>query len=137
MSLLFEGESDMGAAEYEGRFTEPGLRAHVIKFVGGTETVTKVFGRGMTATWISTGIVEIAWPDYPFIPGTFIGLAGRPAFEATTQGDVKAFEAIGGVYNATTHKLLIHLFESGTLADLAALEWCTATLLFSEATDPV
>ena len=122
----------MSAAEHEARFTEPGLRAHFLKFVGGTAAVTLVYGKGMTVTYVSTGIVEIAWPALPLQPGAFLGLAGRPAFEATTQADVKSFEAIAGVYNTSTHKLRVHLFESGSLADLAALEWCSMTLLFTE-----
>jgi hypothetical protein len=121
----------MSHAEFPIKFTEPDLRAHVVKFVGGTAAATKVFGKGMTVTYISTGIVEIAWPNAAATPGAWIGPAGE-CFEATTQADVKNFKAVVGVYNASTRKLRVHLFESGSLADLAALEWLTLVLLFKE-----
>jgi len=122
----------MSAAEYEQLTTEPECRKHIVKFVGGTAAITKVFGKGMTTTYVSTGIVEIAWPDLASKPGAFVGCTGH-CFEATTPGDLKGFTVVPGVYNATTKKLRVNIFNSTfNLADLAALNWLTLELCFKE-----
>lgn len=110
--------------------SEPGLTCHVIRFVGGTAAVTKVRGQGAAVTYISTGVVDIDWSGNSNNPGVFVGLMGAPAFQATTPGDVKSYVGIPGVYNASTKKLRLSMYESGTLTDLAALEWCQMVVMF-------
>jgi hypothetical protein len=126
----------MSAAEYELKQTEPEARDHVAKFVGGAAAVTKVFGKGMTITYVSTGVVKIAWTDTAENPGTFIGVKGF-AFQATTPGNVKGYTMVHEAFVArsgtTPPYILLNMYESGTLADLAALEWLTVTLAFKEA----
>lgn len=106
---------------------------HDVRFVGGSAAVTKVAdtGRGMTVTYISTGVVELTWADNP---GTFhtctFGL------QATTPGNVKAYVPVAGAYNATTFKLRLYLYESGSLADLDALEWLSVRATFKLAGAP-
>ena len=122
----------MSAAEYDIKATEPAGRLHIVKFVGGTAAVTKVFGHGMTVTYVSTGIVDIAWPDTASKPGVFLGCGGH-CFEATTASGVKGYTVVPGVYNTTTKTLRVNITNaSETLADLAALQWLTLSLLFKE-----
>lgn len=110
-----------------------GLRIHVIKFVGGTAAVTKVSpsGAGVAVTYVSTGIVDIDWSGNANNPGTFIGLAGAPMFQATTASAVKGYTCVPGVYSSTTKKLRLNITgASETLTDLAALQWLTITAIF-------
>lgn len=99
-----------------------------VRFVGGSSAVTKVFGEGVTVTYISAGIVDLTFSD---AQGTFLGLAGEPSLAATTAADVKGHTVVAGVYNTTTNTLRLNITNaSETLHDLAALEWLTVTLLF-------
>ena len=99
-----------------------------VRFVGGSSAVTKVYGEGVTVTYISTGLVDLTFSD---AQGTFIGLAGEPSFAATTAADVKGHTVVVGVYNTTTNTLRLNITNaSEVLHDLAVLEWLTATLLF-------
>lgn len=111
---------------YEGLFTEPNVRLHFLKFVGGAAAVTKVKGKGMTVTYNNTGIVDIAWSENP---GVFLGLIGEPGFQSTTIAGTKDFSGKIGAY--ANKALQLRLYESGSLADLAALEWCTLVMAFS------
>lgn len=112
---------------YKTLHSEPTLRQHFVRFVGGVAAVTKTHGRGITVAYVGTGIVSITWSENP---GVFAGLTGDPAFQATTIADVKSFIGRIGVYASKTVQL--RLYEAGTLADLAALEWCSLTLNFKE-----
>jgi hypothetical protein len=95
--------------------------------VGGVGAVTKVKGKGMTVAYGGVGIVNIAWSENP---GVFLGLIGEPGFQSTTIAGTKDFSGKIGVYAAKA--LQLRLYESGTLADLAALEWCTVGMMFSD-----
>lgn len=100
------------------------------KFVGGSAAVTKVHGRNVTTTYISTGIVDIALVDNP---GRFLGVTGF-GFEATTQGDLKGYSVVAGVMNTTTNTLRLKIYDSTfALANLAALQWLSMTLFFEMA----
>lgn len=115
---------------YESLSSEPTERRYLIRFVGGAAAVTKVYGRGLTATWISTGIVELAWSLNDDKPGTFVGLTS-PMFQATTVANVKAYTCVHGDYNATTRKVRVSIYDaSNNLVDLAALQWLTLTAVF-------
>ncbi len=110
------------------RAGEPETREHLIKFVGGTAAVTKVFGQGVTVTYISTGIVDLYWPDNP---GTF--LLATFGFQATTASGVKGYTVVPGVYNASTLKLRLNITNaSESLTDLAALQWLVCRVAFKE-----
>lgn len=113
---------------YESLSSEPEGREHFVRFVGGTAAVTKVRGRGITVTYIGTGLVDLTWTENP---GVFAGLKGAPAFQATTAADVKGHTCTPGVYNATTKTLRLNITNaSESLHDLAALEWLSLTVLF-------
>ncbi len=101
---------------------------HFVKFVGGTNAVTKVTdtGPGVTVTYVSAGIVDLTWADNP---GLCLGVSGH-CFSATTTADVKAYALAHGVFNTTTLTLRLNMHESGTLTNLAALEWLAVTVTF-------
>ncbi len=108
--------------------SEPETRLFFVKFVGGTTAVTKVFGGATTVTYISTGIVDIAFPTG--VPGPFVGVFGH-CFEATTASAVKGYTVVPGVFNTTTNKLRVNITgASEALVDLAALQWLSLTLMF-------
>jgi hypothetical protein len=103
-----------------------------VKFVGGTNAVTKVYGPNVTVTYISAGIVDLTWATGANNPGTCLGVKGH-CFQATTPGDVKAYELVPGVYNTTTCTLRLNMYETGTLTNLDALEWLGVTVAFTTA----
>jgi hypothetical protein len=105
---------------------------HFVKFVGGTNAVTKVYGAGVTVTYISAGIVDLTWATGANNPGACLGIKGQ-CFQATTPGDVKAYVLVPGVYNTTTCTLRLNMYESGSLTNLAALEWLGVTVAFTQA----
>lgn len=109
-----------------------GVQMHLIRFVGGTAAVTKDpdTAPGVTVTYISTGVVDISWAGNANNPGVFLGLVGAPGFQATTPADVKSYVGVPGTYNSSTKKLRLSMYESGTLTDLAALEWCSVLVAF-------
>jgi hypothetical protein len=101
-----------------------------VKFVGGTNAVTKVRGEGVTVTYISAGVVDLTWSAYAGA-GEFVGVLGH-VFQATTPGDVKAYVLVPGVYNTTTRTLRLSMYESGSVTNLAALEWLNLTVGFEK-----
>jgi hypothetical protein len=110
--------------------SEPSERDFLVKFVGGTTAVTKVIGRGLTTTWISTGIVELAWSTNQEVPGTFVGPKAG-VIHATTPANVKGYSFTCGDYNVSTRKLRVSIYDaSNNLVDLAALQWLTFTVVF-------
>lgn len=117
----------MALDAFPGRISEPESVASLIRFVGGSAAVTKVLGSGITVSYVSTGIVSLVWADNP---GVFAGLLGSPAFQATTQANVKSFVGVVGAWSSTTRTLQLRLYEGGTLADLEALEWCSLAVVF-------
>jgi hypothetical protein len=118
------------------RSSEPELVESVVKFVGGTAAVTKVFGQGVTVTYVSTGIVDLTWGTSPG-PGNFVGCVGH-CFEATTAADVKGYTVVPGVYNTSTRTLRVNITNaSDALADLAALQWLTLKLAFKQTASTV
>lgn len=119
---------------YEPLASEPDMRFDVVRFVGGNAAVTKVYGRNVTVTYISTGVVDVTWTANAGRPGIFLGLAGAPMFQATTAADVKGHTCVPGEYNATTRTLRLNITNaSETLHDLAASEWITLVAMFKAA----
>ena len=106
------------------RSPTPNLQLHVLKFVGGTAAVTKVYGENLTITYVSTGVVDVTLPEQY---GTFEGVSGY-CFSATTVTAVKAHKLAHGTINTTTRKVRLNIDVSGTLTDLGAAEWVTLTL---------
>ncbi len=116
----------MSLEAYEPGGSEPGAFLSFAKFVGGTNAVTRVYGTGLVCTYISAGIVDLTWSEDQ---GTCLGVVGH-CFSATTTADVKAYALAHGVFNTTTRTLRLNMHESGTLTNLAALEWLAVTVLF-------
>jgi hypothetical protein len=116
----------------EGMYNMPGIQTHIVKFVGGTNAVTKVTtprtGPGMAVTYISAGVVDLDWSGNSNNPGVFVGMVGT--FQATTPADVKSYVVVPGEYNSSTKKLRLSMYESGTLTNLAASEWLTVVCFF-------
>ncbi len=110
--------------QFPVRSATPSLQLHVVKFVGGTTAVTKVYGENCAVTYVSSGIVDVTLPEQC---GTVLGVSGY-SYSATTTADVKSYVLTHGVFNTTTRKLRLNMHEAGTLTDLAALEWLTVTI---------
>ena len=116
---------------YEARHSEPGEREHLVQFVGGTAAITKTYGRSITATYVSTGLVDLTWSANAPKPGTFVGPRGMPGFRATVQSGVKGYTAVVGDYSTTTRTLRVAIYDaSNNLVDLAAAQWLTLVLVF-------
>lgn len=115
---------------YEVLGSEPTERDHVVQFVGGSAAVTKVYGRGISVAYVSTGLVDLTWSANQERPGTFV--APKSAmFHATTQANVKAYTCVTGVYNVSARTLRVNMYDaSNNLVDLAALQWLTLTVMF-------
>jgi len=110
----------------------PELEINFVKFVGGTNAVTKVEGEGVTCTYISAGIVDLTFAAAPGSgAGEFLGVVGY-VFQATTTADVKEYKLSVGVYNTTTRTLRLNMTENVTLTNLAALEWLNVTVAFKK-----
>lgn len=112
------------------RSTEPEHVNHVLRFVGGSTAVTKVYGNGMTVAYTTTGQVTITWAENP---GNFVG--AQFTFLATTASGVKGWTATcpAGPTKQTngTYTLIVSLWNSTfAAADLAALQWLSAVFFF-------
>jgi hypothetical protein len=109
--------------------SEPDERQQVIRFVGGAAAVTKLFGRGATVTYISTGIVDIAWAERQ---GEYLGVAGW-GFDATAQAGLKGWTVVGGDFNTTTNTLRINITNaSETLADMSSSQRLSIRIAFRQ-----
>lgn len=117
----------MGLQTYEAYTAVPDAVSHLVRFVGGSAAVTKVSstGAGVTVTYVGSGVVDLTWSDNQ---GTFLGLVGT--FQATTPADVKSYVLVPGAYDSSTNTIRLSMYESGTLTDLAALEWLTVLAWF-------
>ena len=111
---------------FEHYNTQPEVVEHFVKFVGGTTAVTKLYGPGMSVTYVSSGVVDLTWSE---TPGTYLGFTH--GLHATTQSGLKNYSIVGGDYNATTRTLRLNIFNSaGTLTDLAASQWAMLAVKF-------
>lgn len=118
----------MSAAEYEVLSNVPEIRQHIIRVVGGTNAVSKsAGGAGITLAYVSAGRFTLTWP-LTFDPGSFIGAVCT--FSADTPADVKNYVAVVEPY--ASRVLEVFMYESGTLTNLAALEYITVVAYFSE-----
>jgi hypothetical protein len=114
---------------YPVRSTQPELINHLVKLVGGTTAVTKVFGPGVTVTYIGVGIVDITWSESP---GTFLAAIG--SFSAVVIAGVSGVVAAFGVYSESTRTLRLNIGNAaaGTPVDLAANQWLTVIAYFKQ-----
>jgi hypothetical protein len=112
---------------YEALHTEPNVRAHFLKFVGGVGAVTKVKGKGMTITYSGRRHRRHRVVGEPGrVPGAR-RRAGLPVDDDRRHEGLQRQDR----RLQRTKALQLRLYESGALADLAVLEWCSLTLLFS------
>lgn len=119
----------MSQEAYKTFNTHPDLRKHDVLFVGGSGAATLTHGRGITLTYVGSGVYTLTWKENP---GRFISL--NDGFQATTMTDLKQYTAVWGAWNTTTHAIQVTVFNaSGTATDLAALQWLGATLSFESA----
>lgn len=103
------------------------LNIDTVRFVGGTEAATKVYGPGVSVEWTSTGVYTLTWDENP---GTYIGFTH--GFQATTAADLAGYTVVAGVYDADAFTLAVTVSDSLFAAtDLAALEWLTLDVKFS------
>lgn len=109
------------------RATQPDVVRNLVRILGtGAADPTKVFGAGVTATWVSTGRYRFVWSDDP---GVYIGMT--PGFQATTPADVDGWTAVAGAYSASTKTVDVYVYsDTPGLADLAALNWLTLDFIF-------
>lgn len=120
----------MGDGGYPPRVSEPSLLDQVVQIVGGTAAITKVFGQGVSVTYVSTGLFDVTWSANQSKPGTFLGPRGY-TFHATTAANVKAYTCVTGVYSVSARTLRVSIYDaSNNLVDLAALQWLTITVAF-------
>lgn len=117
----------MSQDAFNQQSTEAGEVVTRVRFVGGTAAVTELYGRGVTVTYVGTGLVDLVWTEYP---GVYIGVDGY-CFDATTSSALKGYTLVPGAYNATTRTLRLSITNaSDALADLAALQNLTVGIAF-------
>lgn len=117
----------MSQEAFEQKSTEAAEVVTRVRFVGGTAAITKLNGRGVTPTYIGTGLVDLVWDEFP---GLYIGVDGW-CFDATTSSALKGFTVVPGAYNATTRTLRLSITNaSESLTDLAALQNLTIGVAF-------
>jgi hypothetical protein len=110
--------------------TEPDEKQYALRFVGGSAAVTKLFGRGMTITYISTGVVDVTFLDNPYI---FLGVAGF-CFDATVQSGVAGYSVVAGdAPTGSPYTFRLNIFNgSNSLADLSASQRLSVRLAFKQ-----
>lgn len=108
----------------------PETRIYDARAVGGTAAITQQEGDEFALTFVSTGIIRATWT---FNPGTF--LSAMAWASADTPGNVKSYIGVPTAFTAwdgSTATIDFHFFESGTLTDLAALEYANIVVKFKE-----
>lgn len=117
----------MSQEAWPQKSTEPDEVVSRVRFVGGSAAVTKLYGTGVTVTYIGTGLVDLVWAEFP---GVYIGVDGW-GFDATTAADLKGFTVVPGAYNTTTRTLRLSITNaSEALTDLAAAQNLTIGIAF-------
>jgi hypothetical protein len=112
---------------YDQFVSEPECVDSIIKFVGGSAAVTKVYGAGVTVTYVSTGLVDLVFGEDQ---GTFVGFTGH-MLSATTMTGIAGYTIAAGTYDTATRTVRVSVYNaSDALADLAALQWLTLRATF-------
>jgi len=103
--------------------TEPNKVDVPVRIVGGSGAVTKLFGQGASIAYVSTGVIDVTFPDFY---GTFLGMDA--AFDATTQSQVAGYTAVAGdppsnPASGTSGTIRVNIFNnSNTLTDLTSTQ---------------
>lgn len=114
---------------YPVRGSEPEGWIHTTLITGTAGTVTKVSGKGVTVTYIATGVYQLTFADYP---GSFGGVSGD--FQATTMSALKGYTAVLGSFDATGKIVQVSVFNSSfAAADLIVSQWLSLGLEFKRA----
>lgn len=101
---------------------------HLVRAVGGTTAITKTNGLGVAVTRTGTGAYLLTWSD---APGNFLGATA--GLQATTVANLAGHSVIFGAYSATAKTLAFTVRNAADAAhDLAALEWVTLSVSFSQ-----
>jgi hypothetical protein len=105
-----------------------GEYSRLARFAGGAAAVVDLVSVGFTVNYISTGVVDLVWQEYP---GTYLGIIGY-GFEADTPSGVAGFTVCAGAYNTTTRTLRLNINNgSNALADLTATQRLTVRIAFA------
>jgi hypothetical protein len=118
---------------YEDRGTEPEGYSAELQFVGNAAAspTSKPYGKGMTVTWVSTGLYTITFADPP---GNFLGMHGYSFLDATPANAagwtavVKSYTAASGSTKATIQFSVYN--STFALANLAATTTFSCDLKF-------
>lgn len=109
--------------------SEPELREILIKILGaGAGNPGKVFGNGVTVTWLSTGLYQVVWGENP---GLNVGYTAE--FEATAPAALKGYTVVAAPYSNAggVYSQQFSVYNSAfALADLAAAQWMTVICRF-------
>lgn len=118
----------MAINAWKERATEPDIVETLVSLTGvGAGNPTKNFGRGVTATRPSTGLINITWTDFP---GVYVGVTGH-LFEGTTPSGLAGYTVVVGDYNPATKTIQINITNSSNvLTDLAATQRLSITFAF-------
>ncbi len=111
---------------------EPELESYFVGLAGAGNGVvpTRTFGRGITLSYVSTGIVKLTFGDYP---GRFVG-GGILGKRATTPSQLASFDVVFGDPDATGTIFQASITNSSeTLVDLQANQTITLELVFKRA----
>lgn len=115
---------------YPKRASEPELYGQLITLVGtGAAAPTKIYGRGVACTRVSTGLYTLTFTDSP---GNLVGVGY--GFQATTMSALKGYTVVLGAFDATG-KIVQFSVTSSTFAlvDLAVLQTLSMELTFKRA----
>lgn len=103
---------------------------YLVRAVGGTTAVTKVEGKDVTISYVSTGRYRLTWAA---CPGVLMG--ATYGLQATTPGNIAGHTVIFGAFTAGGTTLDFYVYNaSDALHDLAALEWVTVKVVFAQTT---
>jgi hypothetical protein len=117
-------------AEFEVKTNLPTERDYTISFVGGTAAVTKEFGKGVSLSYVSTGLVDLVWSANESRPGINVGLKSF-GFRATTVAQVKGYSVALGDYSVSTRTQRLAIWDaSNNLVDLTSTQRLCLTVAF-------
>jgi hypothetical protein len=116
---------------YPQKASEPETAEMLVSFTGaGAANPTKVYGKGVTVTWTSTGLYKLTFSDPP---GNLV-CPGGPCFQATVPAGVKGYTAVFGAFDATGKIVSVSIYNSTfALADLAAAQTVSFAMVFKRA----
>ena len=99
----------------------------------GAGAPTIASGQGWSIVHPGVGRIQLKLANAKDNPGSFIGLAGKPALRDATQANVKNMDVTAGTWDAANQLLELNVWSSaGAAADLAATSLLDVTLVFSQ-----